>query len=95
MYHKALTPGKGASIIPNASRPVEKRFYLIEMYCVSYFAGNLNFRPFYTRIADDMNPKANKMNRASCTMPGMSGEFKKGDHGGGTRKGEMLAKTDE
>ena len=50
-----------------------KIFYMKEMYCVSYFTGKLNFQPFYPSIADDVNPKANKMNGASCTMPGMAG----------------------
>ena len=48
-----------------------------------------------------MNPKANKMNRASCTMPGMSGttpkqgEFKKGGQGGGPRTGEIAGDAGE
>ena len=56
-------------------------------------SGKLNFQPLYPSIADDVNPKANKMNGASCTMPRMSGttpkqgEFKKGGQGGGVRKG--------
>ena len=72
-----------------------------EMYCVSYFTGKLNFQPFYPSIADDVNPKANKMNGASCTMPGMSGttpkqgEFKKGGQGGGARKGDSAGDAGE
>ena len=51
--------------------------------------------PFFPEISDDNNPKANKMNGASCT-PGKSGTStkltkkggaKKGGYGGGAKKG--------
>ena len=64
------------------------------MYCVSYFTGKLNFQPFYPLKAYDGNPKPKKMNGASFITPGISGttpkqgEFKKGGHGGGARKGD-------
>ena len=71
------------------------------MYCVSYLTGKFNFQPFCSPIADEMNPKANKMNGASCTMPRMSGttptqgEFKKGGQGGGPRTGEIAGDAGE
>ena len=66
-----------------------------EMYCVSYFAGKHNFQPFYPLIANDGNPKPNKMNSGLIGTAPKQGEFKKGGHGGGTRKGDGAVDTGE
>ena len=48
--------------------------------------------PFLPQIDDDMNPKANKMNGASCTPPGKGVSPTKKQAGrGGSKKGDGAA----
>ena len=48
--------------------------------------------PFLPQIDDDMNPKANKMNGASCTPPGKGvSPTKKQEGRGGSKKGDGAA----
>ena len=53
---------------------------------------DFNRVPFLPQIDDDMNPKANKMNGASCTPPGKGvSPTKKQEGRGGSKKGDGAA----
>ena len=60
----------------------------------NHLSGPADFNkvPFLPQIDDDMNPKANKMNGASCTPPGKGvSPTKKQEGRGGSKKGDGAA----